>query len=132
MGTFYLDDKPIPFSDGDNVLKAAQEAGVEIPHFCYHPALGSLGACRLCMVELTPARAGDRPRMMASCMLKAQEGMRLSLATPKAEAARQAVIELTMTNHPHDCPVCDEGGECHLQNMTVEVGPAYRRYEGTK
>ena len=130
--TFYLDDKPIPFSDGDNVLKAAQEAGIEIPHFCYHPALGSLGACRLCMVELEPMRAGDRPRTLASCMLKAQEGMRVSLAAPKAVAARQAMIELSMTNHPHDCPVCDEGGECHLQNMTVAVGPAYRRYEGTK
>ncbi len=132
MSTFYLDDQPIPFTDGDNVLKAAQAAGIEIPHFCYHPALGSLGACRLCMVELEPAREGDRPRVMASCMLAAQEGMRVSLNAAKAVEGRQAVIEFVMTNHPHDCPVCDEGGECQLQNMTVAVGPAYRRYEGTK
>jgi NADH-quinone oxidoreductase subunit G len=132
VSTFYLDDRPIPFQDGDNVLEAARQAGVEIPHFCYHPALGSLGACRLCMVELAPVRAGDRPRTVAACMLKAQHGMRVSLAAPRAVAARQAVIELVMTNHPHDCPVCDEGGECHLQDMTVSVGPAYRRYEGTK
>jgi NADH-quinone oxidoreductase subunit G len=132
VGNFYLDDQPVPFSEGDNVLHAAQQAGIEIPYFCYHPALGSLGACRLCMVELQPTREGDRPRVLASCMLKAAEGMRVSLKAPNAVAARQAVIEFVMTNHPHDCPVCDEGGECHLQNMTVAVGPAYRRYEGTK
>jgi NADH-quinone oxidoreductase subunit G len=132
MGTFYVDDRPISFTDGDNVLKAAHEAGIEIPHFCYHPALGSVGACRLCMVELKPAREGDRPRVMAACMLQAREGMHVALEAPKAVHARQAVIEFVMTNHPHDCPVCDEGGECHLQNMTVAVGPPYRRYEGAK
>jgi NADH-quinone oxidoreductase subunit G len=132
VGTFYLDDQAIAFRDGDNVLHAARQAGIDIPHFCYHPALGSLGACRLCMVELQPRQEGERPRTLAACMLQAQEGMRVSLAAPRAEAARQGVIELTMTNHPHDCPVCDEAGECHLQNMTVAVGPAYRRYDGAK
>ena len=132
MGTFYLDEQPIPFEDGQNVLDAARKAGVDIPHFCYHPALGSLGACRLCMVELQPSREGERPRNMASCLLMANEGMRVSLTAEKAVEARQSVIEEVMTNHPHDCPVCDEGGDCHLQNMTVEVGPPYRRYEGTK
>jgi NADH-quinone oxidoreductase subunit G len=132
MGTFYLDEQPIPFNDGENVLEAARQAGVEIPYFCYHPALGSLGACRLCMVELAPTREGDRPRLLASCTLAAKEGMQVSLKAPRAADARQAMIEFVMTNHPHDCPVCDEGGECHLQNMTVRVGPPYRRYEGTK
>jgi len=132
VGTFYVDDRAIPFSEGDNVIEAARAAGIDIPHFCYHPALGSVGACRLCMVELQPAREGDRPRSMAACMLKAQDGMRVSLSADKAVAARQSVIELVMTNHPHDCPVCDEAGECHLQNMTVEVGPGYRRYQGSK
>jgi NADH-quinone oxidoreductase subunit G len=132
MGTFYVDDRAVAFSQGDTVIGAALAAGIEIPHFCYHPALGSVGACRLCMVELEPSREGDRPRTLAACMLKAEEGMRVSLSAEKAVAARQSVIELVMTNHPHDCPVCDEAGECHLQNMTVEVGPAYRRYEGSK
>lgn len=132
MGTFYLDEQPIPFEDGEYVIDAARKAGVDIPHFCYHPALGSLGACRLCMVELEPAREGDRARNMASCLLRASEGMRVSLRAQKAVDARQSVIEEVMTNHPHDCPVCDEGGDCHLQNMTVEVGPPYRRYEGAK
>jgi NADH-quinone oxidoreductase subunit G len=132
VGTLYLDDQAIPFDEGANVIEAAWAAGIEIPHFCYHPALGSVGACRLCMVELQPAREGDRPRTLAACMLKAQEGMRLSLGAQTAVAARQSVIELVMTNHPHDCPVCDEAGECHLQDTTVAVGPAYRRYEGAK
>jgi len=132
VGTFYVDDRAIPFSEGDTVIEAAHEAGIEIPHFCYHPALGGLGACRLCMVELQPGREGERPRTLAACMLKAQDGMRVSLGADKAVAARQSVIELVMTNHPHDCPVCDEAGECHLQDATIAVGPAYRRYEGTK
>ncbi len=132
MGTFYVDDQAIPFSDGDNVIEAAHAAGVDIPHFCYHPALGSIGACRLCMVELQPAREGERPRTLPACMLKAQDGMRMSLSADQAVAARQSVIELVMTNHPHDCPVCDEAGECHLQDTTVAVGPAYRRYDGAK
>jgi NADH-quinone oxidoreductase subunit G len=132
MGTFYVDDRAVAFSPGDTVIGAALAAGIEIPHFCYHPALGSIGACRLCMVELEPSREGDRPRTLAACLLKAEDGMRVSLSADKAVAARQSVIELVMTNHPHDCPVCDEAGECHLQDMTVEVGPAYRRYEGSK
>jgi NADH-quinone oxidoreductase subunit G len=132
MGTFYVDDRAIPFSEGDTVIEAAHAAGIDIPHFCYHPALGSLGACRLCMVALQPSREGERPRTLAACMLEAQEGMRVSLSADKAVDARQSVIELVMTNHPHDCPVCDEAGECDLQNMTVEVGPAYRRYQGSK
>lgn len=132
MGTFYLDGQAIAFQAGQNVLEAARQAGVEIPHFCYHPALGSLGACRLCMVELQPEREGDRSRVVASCMLPAADGMRVSLTANRAHAARQSVIEGAMTNHPHDCPVCDQGGECHLQDMTVMVGPPYRRYEGQK
>jgi NADH-quinone oxidoreductase subunit G len=132
VGTFYVDDRAVPFSEGDNVIEAAHAAGIEIPHFCYHPALGSMGACRLCMVELQPSREGERARTLAACMLKAQDGMRVSLSADKAVAARQSVIELVMTNHPHDCPVCDEAGECRLQDMTVEVGPGYRRYPGSK
>jgi NADH-quinone oxidoreductase subunit G len=132
MGTFYVDEQAISFREGEDVLTAARRAHVAIPYFCYHPALGSLGACRLCMVELQPLREGERPRTMTACTLRAQEGMRVSLDAPRAAAARKMMLELVMTNHPHDCPVCDEAGACHLQNMTVAVGPAYRRYPGTK
>jgi len=132
MSFFYLDERKIPFTEGDNILKAALEAGVAIPHFCYHAALGSLGACRLCAVEIPQDKKGKGPRVTMSCLEPAREGMRVSLSAAQAVRARQGVIEMLMTNHPHDCPVCDEGGECHLQDMTVACGPAYRRYRGRK
>jgi len=132
MGTFFVDGRPVPFETGDNVLKAALKAGVEIPYFCYHDALGSLGACRLCALELQPDKEGQKPRIVISCQQPAQEGMQVSLEAESAKREHQAVIEFLMTNHPHDCPVCDEGGECHLQNMTVACGHSYRRYRGPK
>jgi len=132
MGTICIDGRDIPFEEGDNVLKAALTAGVEIPHFCYHPALGSLGACRLCAVEIAAEDNGTAPRVVMACLEPAREGMQVSVSAAAARGAREGVIELLMTNHPHDCPVCDEGGECHLQEMTVACGPAYRRYRGRK
>jgi NADH-quinone oxidoreductase, chain G len=130
MNSFDLDGRSIPFEEGDNILKAALAAGVAIPYFCYHDALGSLGACRLCAVEIEDGRKG--PRVVMSCMEPACSGLRVSLHAERAVRARQGVIEFLMTNHPHDCPICDEGGECHLQDMTVACGPAYRRYRGRK
>lgn len=132
MPAFRIDGHDIPFEEGDNVLKAALAAGVEIPHFCYHQALDSLGACRLCAVEVAPADPDNNPRVVMACLEPAKEGLEISVSAVAARRAREGVIELLMTNHPHDCPVCDEGGECHLQNMTVACGPPYRRYRGRK
>ena len=132
MGTLYIDGRPIAFEPGDNVLKAALKAGVDIPYFCYHDALGSLGACRLCAVEIAPEKDAQKPRVVVACLQPAHDGMRLSMRSEGAKREQQTVIEFLMTNHPHDCPVCDEGGECHLQNMTVRCGPPYRRYQGRK
>lgn len=137
MAMIRIDGRDIPFEEGDNILKAALAAGVEIPHFCYHEALGSLGACRLCAVEITPEEVDPKkpnkgPRVVMACLEPAREGLKISVNAPAAIQARQGVIELLMTNHPHDCPVCDEGGECHLQEMTVACGPPYRRYRGRK
>lgn len=134
MGTFYVDGRPVPFQQGDNILKAALEAGVEIPYFCFHPALGSLGACRLCAVKVfpPPENKEQQPWVVMSCLQRARDGMRVSMTDTRAHDYHQGVIEFLMTNHPHDCPVCDEGGECHLQDMTVANGPPYRRYEGNK
>jgi NADH-quinone oxidoreductase subunit G len=132
MGTFYIDGRPVAFEPGDNVLKAALEAGVDVPYFCYHAALGSLGACRLCAVEVAPEKEGQTSRVVISCLQPAHEGLHVSVQADSAKREHQAVIEFLMTNHPHDCPVCDEGGECHLQNMTVACGPPYRRYQGRK
>lgn len=132
MGTIRIDGRDIPFEEGDNVLKAALAAGVTIPHFCYHPALGSLGACRLCAVEITPKDTDKGQQVVMACLEPAKDGLQVSVSAVAARSAREGVIELLMTNHPHDCPVCDEGGECHLQEMTVACGPPYRRYRGRK
>jgi len=132
MNIFYLDGREIPFIEGESLLEAAMAAGIEIPHFCYHAALGSLGACRLCAVEVTDDQTGKGTRVVMSCLEPAKQGSQVSLTSGPAREARQGVIELLMSNHPHDCPVCDEGGECRLQDMTVACGPPYRRYRGRK
>lgn len=127
-----IDGHDIPFEAGDNVLKAALAANVEIPYFCYHTALGSLGACRLCAVEIMPEDPGKAPRVAMACLEPASDGLEVSVSASAAQQVRQRVIEFLMINHPHDCPICDEGGECHLQEMTVACGPPYRRYRGRK
>ncbi|MFP8966815.1 molybdopterin-dependent oxidoreductase [Pokkaliibacter sp. CJK22405] len=133
MGTLYIDDQPVEFQPGDNVLDAAQRANIEVPYFCYHPALGAVGSCRVCAMETVPSREGEQPRTVMTCTLKAQDGMRFKFAqSDKAPGVSKTMVEFYMTRHPNDCPVCDEGGDCHLQNMTVEVGHAYRRFDGQK
>lgn len=133
MGTLYIDDQPVEFQPGDNVLDAAKRANIEVPYFCYHPALGAVGSCRVCAMETVPSREGEQPRTVMTCTLKAQDGMRFRFAqSDKAPGVSKTMVEFYMTRHPNDCPVCDEGGDCHLQNMTVEVGHAYRRFDGQK
>lgn len=132
MGVILIEGHTIPFKPGDNILHVALEADIQIPHFCYHDALGSLGACRLCAVEISPKDPHKAPRVAMACLEPAEDGLKVSVSANTAQRVRQQVIELLMVNHPHDCPVCDEGGECHLQNMTVACGPPYRRYRGRK
>ncbi|SFK55714.1 NADH dehydrogenase subunit G [Nitrosomonas aestuarii] len=132
MSTILIDGCAIAFKPGDNILRAALEADVEIPHFCYHAALDSLGACRLCAVEIKPKNSNEAPRLTMACLEPAKEGLEVSVSAAAAQQVRRHVIELLMINHPHDCPICDEGGECHLQEMTVTCGPPYRRYRGRK
>jgi NADH-quinone oxidoreductase subunit G len=132
MGTMRIDGHDIPFQENDNILKAALAANIEIPYFCYHAALGSLGACRLCAVEVASVDPTQSPRVVMSCLEFARDGLNVSVSAAAARQVRQRVIEFLMINHPHDCPVCDEGGECHLQEMTVACGPPYRRYRGRK
>jgi NADH-quinone oxidoreductase subunit G len=129
MPRLTIDNIEIEVPAGTNVLEAAKQAGIWIPHFCYHPALGSVGACRLCAVKFTE---GPVKGLQMSCMLPAQEGMVVSTTDPEALRMRQLVIEWLMTNHPHDCPVCDAGGECLLQDYTVAGGHGMRRFQGKK
>ena len=115
-----------------NLLETCLSLGIDIPHFCFHPAMGSVGACRLCAVKKFRDKDDTKGRIVMSCMEPVTEGLIVSVDDPEAKAFRASVIESLMTNHPHDCPVCDEGGECHLQDMTVMTGHNYRRYDFPK
>lgn len=117
---------------GDNLLHACLSAGLDLPYFCWHPALGSVGACRQCAVKQFHDESDSNGRIVMACMTAITPGARIALHDAEAVAFRASVIEWLMTNHPHDCPVCPEGGECHLQDMTVMSGHVRRRYRFTK
>lgn len=127
-----IDGKLYEAKPEKNLLETCLSFGIDIPHFCFHPALGSVGACRLCAVKKFRDKDDTKGRIVMSCMEPVTEGLIVSVNDPEAKAFRASVIESLMTNHPHDCPVCDEGGECHLQDMTVMTGHNYRRYDFPK
>jgi NADH-quinone oxidoreductase subunit G len=129
MPKLTIDNLEVTVPEGTNVLEAARALDIVIPHFCYHEALGAVGSCRLCAMMFIE---GPVKGVQMSCMIKAQDGMVVSSTDPTAMELREHVIEWAMTNHPHDCPVCDEGGECQLQEMTVAGGHGNRRYRGKK
>jgi NADH-quinone oxidoreductase subunit G len=119
-------------AEGKNLLHVCLSLGLNLPYFCWHPALHSVGACRQCAVKLFKDETDTKGRIIMSCMTPVTDGMRLSIEDPEARMFRGQVTEWLMVNHPHDCPICDEGGECHLQDMVVMTGHAYRRYRFTK
>jgi NADH-quinone oxidoreductase subunit G len=125
--TIYVEGRPYEVPEGLNLLHACLSLGFDIPYFCWHPALHSVGACRQCAVKQFKDENDTRGKLVMSCMVPATDGTRISIDDPDAVKFRKAVIEWLMLNHPHDCPVCDEGGECHLQDMTVMTGHVYRR-----
>lgn len=132
MATVYVDNRPFQMNPDQNLLHGCLSEGFKLPYFCWHPALGSVGACRQCAVKQFKDEHDEHGKIVMSCMTPAAEGTRISIDDPEASAFRAGVIEGLMLNHPHDCPVCDEGGECHLQDMTVMTGHDYRRYEFDK
>ncbi len=115
-----------------NLLQACLSLGFNLPYFCWHPAMGSVGACRQCAVKQFHGDDDRHGRIVMACMVEAADGARISIGDSEAVKFRASVIEWLMTNHPHDCPVCEEGGECHLQDMTLMTGHAYRRYRFKK
>ena len=132
MPTIFVDDRAIEAKTGDNLLEVLLSNGIDVPYFCWHPAMGSVGACRQCAVVGYANPDDTRGRIVMSCMTPVAEGARFSVQADSAASFRNSVIENLMLNHPHDCPVCEEGGECHLQDMTVMVGHSDRRYKGLK
>lgn len=132
MPVIYIDNKPFTVKAGKNLLETCLALGIDLPYFCWHPALGSVGACRQCAVKVFKDEQDTHGRLVMSCMEEVKEGLRLSVNDQAAKQFREQIIELLMTNHPHDCPVCDEGGSCHLQDMTVMTGHDYRRFHFKK
>jgi len=132
MVTLIVEGREYRVKEGQNLLSACLSLGFEIPYFCWHPALHALGACRQCAVRVFRDEQDAHGRVVMSCMTPVADGLRVVVDDPEARALRAAVIEWLMTSHPHDCPVCDEGGECHLQDMTVLSGHRTRRYRFRK
>jgi NADH-quinone oxidoreductase subunit G len=124
---FTVDGQELQAAPGTLVINAAKQAGIEIPAFCYYDGYSLQAACRMCLVEVEKA-----PKMQTACTLPVAEGMVVRTTTPQVAAARKSTLEFLLTNHPLDCPVCDKGGECELQDMVFRYGAGESRYTETK
>ena len=122
-----VNDMEVEVEEGLTVLQACEKAGVEIPRFCYHEKLSIAGNCRMCLVEIEKS-----PKPVASCAMPATEGMVIKTNTPKIEKSRKGVMEFLLANHPLDCPVCDQGGECDLQDQSMFYGIDKSRFKENK
>ncbi|MDD5558754.1 molybdopterin-dependent oxidoreductase [Candidatus Methylomirabilis sp.] len=123
MVELIVDGRPVQVSAGTSILEAVLQTGREIPHFCYHPKLRVVGSCRMCQVEVQGI-----PKLVISCATPVADGMEVFTASERVKKARNAVLEFLLLNHPLDCPVCDKGGECPLQNYTLRYGPGESRF----
>jgi NADH-quinone oxidoreductase subunit G len=132
MPTIQIDGQDYEVEAGKNLLETCLSLGLDLPYFCWHPAMGSIGACRQCAVVQYQNAEDQRGRIVMGCMTPITDGAIFSLGGDKAQQFRRDIVESLMLNHPHDCPVCAEGGECHLQDMTVMVGHRDRHYRGRK
>ena len=127
MAKLTIDGTEIEVADGITVLQACEEAGVEIPRFCYHERLSIAGNCRMCLVEMEKA-----PKPVASCAMPVGEGMVIRTNTETVKKARNGVMEFLLINHPLDCPICDQGGECDLQDQAMAYGFDHSRFSENK
>jgi NADH-quinone oxidoreductase subunit G len=128
MAKLTIDDVAIEVPDGITVLQACELAGVEIPRFCYHERLSVAGNCRMCLVEVAPGP----PKPAASCALPVGNGMTVKTNSPMVKKAREGVMEFLLINHPLDCPICDQGGECDLQDQAMGYGAGKSRFDENK
>jgi NADH-quinone oxidoreductase subunit G len=123
--TFTLDGREVQARKGDLLIAAAERAGTFIPRFCYHPRMASVGVCRMCLVEVSGPRG---PSLQPSCFIEVQDGMTVDTTSARVKKAQDGVLEFLLINHPLDCPVCDKGGECPLQDQTLAYGPGESRF----
>src|SRR5881296_2864747 len=121
--TLTIDGAPVSVPKGTLVIEAAKQAGVLVPHYCYHPGLPVAGVCRMCLVEVEKA-----PKLQIACATTVAEGMVVRTRSEQAKQARMGVLELLLINHPLDCPICDQAGECELQDFVFQEGRAGTRY----
>jgi NADH-quinone oxidoreductase subunit G len=128
MPTLKLDGRDVEFTQGESVIQVCDREGVEIPRFCYHDRLKIAGNCRMCLVEVKPGP----PKPQASCALPAAPNMEVYTNTPMVKKAREGVMEFLLINHPLDCPICDQGGECDLQDEAMAYGKGESRYTDHK
>ncbi len=122
-----IDEQEVSVPEGTMIVDAAAKVGIDVPIYCYHQALGPLGACRMCLVEVE-----KMPKLVTGCTTAVSEGMVVHTKGPRVEKGRQGVLEFLLINHPLDCPVCDKGGECYLQDYAFEYGPSKGRFQEPK
>jgi len=122
--TLTIDGRTLTVEKGKTVLQAALDAGIDVPYYCYHPALGIDGSCRVCIVRIE-----KMPKLQTACSTVCADGMVVDTRSPEVVQARASVFEFLLINHPLDCPVCDKGGECPLQDFSYEFGPAASRMD---
>jgi len=122
-----IDGKPVEVKEGSTVIQAAESIGTFIPHFCYHKKLSIAANCRMCLVEVEKA-----PKPVPACATPVNNGMKIFTRSEKAVSAQKSVMEFLLINHPLDCPICDQGGECQLQDLTVGYGKSSSRYQEEK
>jgi NADH-quinone oxidoreductase subunit G len=143
-----IDDRSVAVPPGTNLIEAAKQAGIEIPHYCYHPRLTIAGNCRMCLVEiglpkLTPEKKPELgpdghpviaflPKLQIACNTPVAEGLVCRTRSPKVVKAQQGVMEFLLINHPLDCPICDQAGECRLQEFAVDYGKGFSRFADEK
>ncbi|OYU15043.1 MAG: NADH-quinone oxidoreductase subunit G [Alphaproteobacteria bacterium PA4] len=127
MPKLTVDGVEVEVPAGATVLQACEAAGVEVPRFCYHERLSIAGNCRMCLVEMEKA-----PKPVASCAMPAADGQVVLTTTPRVKKAREGVMEFLLINHPLDCPICDQGGECDLQDQSIAYGKGFTRYQENK
>jgi len=124
-----VNDTSVRATEGQLLIDACEQAGVYIPRFCYHPRMKPVGMCRMCLVEVDTGRGAA---LQPSCMVTVSEGMQVETESPVAKKAQEGVLEFLLLNHPLDCPVCDKGGECPLQDQTMAYGPGESRFVESK
>src|SRR4030067_517306 len=122
-----IDGKSVETARGSPVMDAAHKAGIHIPHFCYHKKLSIAANCRMCLVEVEKA-----PKPLPACATPVTDGMKVKTASALAKTAQNSVMEFLLINHPLDCPICDQGGECQLQDLAVGYGKGQARYAEDK